>query len=207
MEPRLSLVTLGVADISGAREFYDRLGWRGQEVEDAVFFQAGSVGMVLWGRDKLTEDTGLDDASGDGVRRYRPRSQRVLARRGRRHRYRRWQRRSDRDTSSESHLRRRLRGLLHRSRSVVSGRSHATPDAPWMMMARSRSPTSALATPNGDRHRTNPIAMLGAIPRSSRVRHPGSRPATSGSSTPIGSNRATVPATCRRAVAEAPERR
>jgi uncharacterized protein len=66
MEQRLSLVTLGVADISHAREFYERLGWRGQVVDETVFFQAGSIGIVLWGRDKLAEDSGVDDASGDG---------------------------------------------------------------------------------------------------------------------------------------------
>jgi uncharacterized protein len=66
MEQRLSLVTLGVADLSRAREFYERLGWRGQEVEETVFFQAGSIGIVLWGRDELAADAGLADASGDG---------------------------------------------------------------------------------------------------------------------------------------------
>lgn len=39
MEQRLSLVTLGVADTRRAREFYERLGWQGQEeVEETVFF-------------------------------------------------------------------------------------------------------------------------------------------------------------------------
>jgi uncharacterized protein len=67
MEQRLSLVTLGVDDLSRAREFYERLGWRGQEVEETVFFQAGSIGIVLWGRDKLAEDSGVDDPdSGSG---------------------------------------------------------------------------------------------------------------------------------------------
>lgn len=66
MEQRLSLVTLGVGDISRAREFYERLGWRGQEVEETVFFQAGSIGVVLWGRDKLARDSGVDDAGTDG---------------------------------------------------------------------------------------------------------------------------------------------
>ena len=65
MEQRLSSITLGVADISRARAFYERLGWRGQEVEETVFFQAGSIGIVLWGRAKLAEDSGADDASGD----------------------------------------------------------------------------------------------------------------------------------------------
>ncbi|MBW3577616.1 MAG: VOC family protein [Actinobacteria bacterium] len=66
MEQRLSLVTLGVADISRAREFYERLGWRGQEIQETVFFQAGTIGVVLWGRDKLAQDSGVDDTDTDG---------------------------------------------------------------------------------------------------------------------------------------------
>jgi uncharacterized protein len=66
MEQRLSLITLGVANIRRAHEFYEQLGWRGQEVEETVFFQAGSIGLVLWARDKLAEDSGVHVASGDG---------------------------------------------------------------------------------------------------------------------------------------------
>ncbi len=66
MEQRLSLVTLGVTDLARAREFYERLGWRGQEVEETVFFRAGTIGVVLWGRDKLAEDSGVDDVGTDG---------------------------------------------------------------------------------------------------------------------------------------------
>lgn len=64
MEQRLSLVTLGVTDIGRAREFYERLGWQGQEVEETVFFQAGAIGVVLWGRAKLAEDAGVDETPG-----------------------------------------------------------------------------------------------------------------------------------------------
>lgn len=53
---------LGVTDVDRARRFYEELGWRGQEVEDTVFFQAGGQAMVLWGRDKLEADSGVDDA-------------------------------------------------------------------------------------------------------------------------------------------------
>ena len=66
MEQRLSLVTLGVADIGRARQFYEQLGWRGQEIEETVFFQAGTIGVVLWGRDKLARDSGVHDTSADG---------------------------------------------------------------------------------------------------------------------------------------------
>ena len=66
MEQRISLVTLGVADVSRAREFYERLGRRGQEVEETVFFQAGGIAVVLWGREKLADDAGVQDSRLDG---------------------------------------------------------------------------------------------------------------------------------------------
>jgi len=65
VERRISIVTLGVADLARARAFYERMGWRGQEVEETVFFQAGPLALVLWGRDKLAADSGVpDDGSG-----------------------------------------------------------------------------------------------------------------------------------------------
>lgn len=66
MEQRLSLVTLGVADLDRARQFYEQLGWRGQEIEETVFFQAGTIGVVLWGRDELARDSGVDDPHAEG---------------------------------------------------------------------------------------------------------------------------------------------
>jgi uncharacterized protein len=66
MEQRISLVTLGVSDVARSRAFYEALGWRGQEVEETVFFQAGGLALVLWGRDKLARDCGLTDAAAAG---------------------------------------------------------------------------------------------------------------------------------------------
>lgn len=66
MEQRVSLVTLGVSDVARAKAFYERLGWHGQEVEETVFLQAGGMALVLWGRDKLADDCGLDRASPRG---------------------------------------------------------------------------------------------------------------------------------------------
>jgi predicted lactoylglutathione lyase len=68
MEQRISLVTLGVTDVARARQFYERLGWRGQEVEETVFFQAGGMAVVLWGAQKLTDDTGIGASSTAGFR-------------------------------------------------------------------------------------------------------------------------------------------
>ncbi|MCJ1676482.1 VOC family protein [Streptomyces sp. APSN-46.1] len=64
MEQRVSLITLGVADVVRARTFYESLGWRGQEVEETVFFQAGCLALVLWSREKLARDCGIDDERG-----------------------------------------------------------------------------------------------------------------------------------------------
>jgi len=66
MEQRISLITLGVADVGRARTFYERLGWRGQESEETVFFQAGGMALILWGRAKLAGDSGVEDAGAGG---------------------------------------------------------------------------------------------------------------------------------------------
>ena len=66
MEQRVSLVTLGVADVQRSLAFYERLGWRGQEVQETVFFQAGGQAVVLWSRQLLAEDCGIDDDGGTG---------------------------------------------------------------------------------------------------------------------------------------------
>jgi uncharacterized protein len=68
MEQRLSLVTLGVADLQRARSFYEALGWttRAEPDDDVVFFQAGGMVLALWGRDKLAEDSAVSDGGGWG---------------------------------------------------------------------------------------------------------------------------------------------
>ena len=50
MEQRISLVTLGVADLARARAFYEALGWTGaqQPDEEVCFFQAGGMVFGLW---------------------------------------------------------------------------------------------------------------------------------------------------------------
>jgi predicted lactoylglutathione lyase len=68
MEQRISLVTLGVSDVSRSFEFYKGLGWRGQEVEETVFFQTGGIGVVLWQQDKLADDASVGRLSGSGFR-------------------------------------------------------------------------------------------------------------------------------------------
>ncbi|MGC8465393.1 MAG: VOC family protein [Acidimicrobiales bacterium] len=50
MEQRLSLVTLGVRDLTKARAFYEALGWSGavQPDGDICFFQLGGMVFALW---------------------------------------------------------------------------------------------------------------------------------------------------------------
>jgi hypothetical protein len=68
MEQRVSLITLGVADLSRARAFYERLGWEvgAQPADDIVFFQAGGMIVALWGREQLAQDSGVEDNGGWG---------------------------------------------------------------------------------------------------------------------------------------------
>jgi len=66
MDQRVSLITLGVADVKRSRLFYEQLGWEGQEVENTVFFQTGGIALVLWAREKLALDCGLTDEPTDG---------------------------------------------------------------------------------------------------------------------------------------------
>jgi uncharacterized protein len=65
MEQRLSIVTLGVADLERSREFYERLGWRRSmaNAEGVVFFQAGAVALALYPRHELAKDANI---AGDG---------------------------------------------------------------------------------------------------------------------------------------------
>ena len=49
MEQRISLITLGVADLERSREFYERLGWRRSmaNAEGVVFFQSWRDGFRI----------------------------------------------------------------------------------------------------------------------------------------------------------------
>jgi catechol 2,3-dioxygenase-like lactoylglutathione lyase family enzyme len=64
VEQRVSLITLGVADLARSVAFYEALGWTGQVVQDTAFFQAGGLAVVLWARDALADDAGIEDDGG-----------------------------------------------------------------------------------------------------------------------------------------------
>lgn len=68
MRQRVTLITLGVADLARARRFYEALGWTtgAEPGDDVVFFQAGDMVVALWDRARLAEDSGIEDGGGWG---------------------------------------------------------------------------------------------------------------------------------------------
>ena len=63
MDQRLSLVTLGVADLARSRHFYEQgLGWsRGNTEDEIAFYQLGGIVLALWTRHELADDARLAD--------------------------------------------------------------------------------------------------------------------------------------------------
>lgn len=68
MEPRVSLITLGVADLARSRSFYERMGWKAHKASTKdITFIPTNIGIVLalFPRAELAKDAGvLDDGSG-----------------------------------------------------------------------------------------------------------------------------------------------
>ena len=64
MEPRVSLITLAVADVPRARAFYQTLGWRPSSVggDEVAFFQLGPLALALYGSRSAAADMGLAPA-------------------------------------------------------------------------------------------------------------------------------------------------
>jgi len=70
MEPRITVVTLGVADLERARNFYvNGLGWKASSSsnEHITFIDAGGVVLGLYPRSLLAEDA-MVDPKGSGFR-------------------------------------------------------------------------------------------------------------------------------------------
>ena len=69
MEQRVSIITLGVANLQRSREFYERLGWRRSmaQADGIVFFQAGGMALALFPREELAKDADIAP-EGDGFK-------------------------------------------------------------------------------------------------------------------------------------------
>jgi predicted lactoylglutathione lyase len=63
MEPRITLITLGVADLARSRAFYEAIGWKASSASQAevVFFQGNGLALALFGRESLAQDAGVPD--------------------------------------------------------------------------------------------------------------------------------------------------
>ncbi len=62
MEQRLSLITLGVADMKRAKAFYDGLGWKaasGQPSEEIVVYDLHSMAIGLFPTEKLADEANV----------------------------------------------------------------------------------------------------------------------------------------------------
>lgn len=66
MEPRISMITLGVDDVDRAAAFYEAMGLERHEkfTDGIAFFQMGGLILALWPREELAKDAGKE---------YRPR--------------------------------------------------------------------------------------------------------------------------------------
>jgi catechol 2,3-dioxygenase-like lactoylglutathione lyase family enzyme len=65
LEPRVSIITLGVLDLGRAIAFYRAMGLEpGMVVPgDVAFFQMGGALLALWPRATLAEDAGVPDSA------------------------------------------------------------------------------------------------------------------------------------------------
>lgn len=63
VDQRISLITLGVADLARSRAFYEALGWGASTASEPgiVFFQMNGFALALHGRAALAEDAGIED--------------------------------------------------------------------------------------------------------------------------------------------------
>jgi uncharacterized protein len=63
IDPRISLITLGVDDVARATAFYERLGWKKSSAsQDAVtFIQLKGTVLALFSRQSLADDANVEN--------------------------------------------------------------------------------------------------------------------------------------------------
>ncbi|WP_345163643.1 VOC family protein [Pontibacter saemangeumensis] len=72
MEPRLTLITLGVTNLQRSKAFYEHIfGWQPTSMsnESIVFFQLNGIQLALFPQESLADDAGVP-ADGKGFRRF-----------------------------------------------------------------------------------------------------------------------------------------
>lgn len=65
LERRISLITLGVADVARSTDFYERLGWSRSSAsnDDVTFIQLKGIVLGLFSRAHLAQDARVDNTS------------------------------------------------------------------------------------------------------------------------------------------------
>jgi uncharacterized protein len=68
MKGKISLVTLGVADVAASGRFYDALGFRRHEhdSEAIIFYVLDGAWLAIFSRSALAEDAGIQDTQRQG---------------------------------------------------------------------------------------------------------------------------------------------
>lgn len=69
MEQRVSLITLGVDDLTRATAFYEALGWAraGESQDEITFFQLAGQALALYPRELMDADLGREPGGGQGA--------------------------------------------------------------------------------------------------------------------------------------------
>jgi uncharacterized protein len=67
MRQKLTMITLGVADIGKSKAFYEGLGWKQspKSMDDLILYPLGGMLLALYPRHELAEDIGIP-AAGTG---------------------------------------------------------------------------------------------------------------------------------------------
>jgi uncharacterized protein len=68
---RVSLITLGVADVARSTAFYQALGWEASPASvpgEVTFFRTAGAILAIWGAGELAADALAPDAPGPGFR-------------------------------------------------------------------------------------------------------------------------------------------
>jgi len=62
LQPRISIVTLGVSDMKKSRAFYEAIGWKAASPsnESVTFFQGNGIVLGLYGHKELADDAGVE---------------------------------------------------------------------------------------------------------------------------------------------------